>query len=683
MPPSPRAAKQFAFLSLFLISALSIRARDNFLRIAADSLKLSPTLALGHSGRWVALQKDANSVTVFDTSSARKISLHANEPPLSLAWSPDDRLLFITRHSSLTIYEMPTGKLHATLTGSANLSSTDVSPNGLYLSAVRGHNLWLAAVNNTLLQPLTKSENANLLIGEPDPTYAFEFAADRHYWWSPDSSTIAFIETEFASANHYPPPGSKPPLFRLKWIDVASHQVRTITESNEQWPYLLRVAWHPDSRHIAFYRLNRLQNMAELCLFSDTGQQTLLTEKDPYWVNAPASPLFLPDGKTLVVTSERSGARHVYLYTLDGALIRDLTPPGMEVYRLHASLDAKNRIYVTAAEGNKQQQHLFRIDTQNSECTKLTSAGGWHDVTVNPSGTAFVDRYSSSMQPPSIWWHGEDTQPRQLAQLRVSQKAVANEFLPIKTHDSVSLPARLFKPGDFDPQRKYPVILYTFSGPRERVVADSWGGWQMAWNRYMVGKGYLVLAVDTRGSAGYGHLFEEYIHYRFGAQETADLREVVDFLRRQSYVDPHRIGIWGCDYGAHTVVHAMLEFPNGFKAGFADSPITDWRQHNAYFTERYLGLPARHVTEYDDSSPLENARRITGTLLAAASSGNLLIRPAHLAALQEAMNKAKAKHPAIADRLRVLNLPAADYREKPDELAALLAAMTAFFEQTL
>jgi dipeptidyl-peptidase-4 len=199
----------------------------------------------------------------------------------------------------------------------------------------------------------------------------------------------------------------------------------------------------------------------------------------------------------------------------------------------------------------------------------------------------------------------------------------------------------------------------------------------------MVGKGYLVLAVDTRGSAGYGHLFEEYIHYRFGAQETADLREVVDFLRRQSYVDPHRIGIWGCDYGAHTVVHAMLEFPNGFKAGFADSPITDWRQHNAYFTERYLGLPARHVTEYDDSSPLENARRITGTLLAAASSGNLLIRPAHLAALQEAMNKAKAKHPAIADRLRVLNLPAADYREKPDELAALLAAMTAFFEQTM
>jgi dipeptidyl aminopeptidase/acylaminoacyl peptidase len=225
------------------------------------------------------------------------------------------------------------------------------------------------------------------------------------------------------------------------------------------------------------------------------------------------------------------------------------------------------------------------------------------------------------------------------------------------------------------------VILYTFSGPRGRVVMDSWDGWQMAWNRYMVRHGYLVLAVDVRGSGGYGHLFEEYIHYRFGAQETVDLREVVSFLRRQTYVDAERLGIWGCDYGGHTVVHAMLEFSHGFKAGFADSPITEWGSYDAYFTERYLGFPRKRATEYQDSSALEHARGITGELLVASSADNLEIGPAHLAALQKAMKEAKPA--TVGKRFRVLNLERADYRTNATRLAGLMEAMSEFFEHTL
>jgi dipeptidyl-peptidase-4 len=261
------------------------------------------------------------------------------------------------------------------------------------------------------------------------------------------------------------------------------------------------------------------------------------------------------------------------------------------------------------------------------------------------------------------------------------QRPCETELLTIKSHDNVILPARLFKPEDFDANKRYPVILYTFSGPRGRVVADSWDGWQMVWNRYMVSEGYLVVAVDVRGSGGYGHLFEEYIHYRFGAQETVDLREVLSFLKRQSYVDPERFGIWGCDYGAHTVVHAMLEYPHGFKAGFADSPITDWSGYDAYFTERYLGLPAKHKTEYDDSAALEHARRTTGDLLVAASPGNPIIRADQLAALEKAMKE--AKHGAVANRLHVLNLADPAYRRQASGLTTLYSAMTEFFEHTL
>jgi dipeptidyl-peptidase-4 len=186
----------------------------------------------------------------------------------------------------------------------------------------------------------------------------------------------------------------------------------------------------------------------------------------------------------------------------------------------------------------------------------------------------------------------------------------------------------------------------------------------------------MVIAVDARGSGGYGHYFEEYIHYRMGAQELADLREVFAYLSRLPYVDPKRIGIWGCDYGAHIVIHAMLEFPNGFAAGFADSPITNWNIYNAYFIERYLGLPAHRYVEYDDSSPLGGARRLQGKLLVASSPADNFIKPDQLAALQKALDKAKKP-------LEILSFPNPDYRSDAASLTKLMNRMADFFTSSL
>jgi len=501
------------------------------------------------------------------------------------------------------------------------------SPDGRHVAFIRDNNLWISA------KPLTRDGNANLLVGVPDVVYAREFDVRQHYWWSPDSSSVAYIETEFADANHYVAAGGKLPLFRLKIADIASGQSRKVTESSEDWAYLLRVAWSPDSRRLVFYRMNRLQNLAELCEYAGGSVKTLLTEKDAYWVNVPETPVFVEGGRRLVVSSERSGNKHVYLYESDGRLVRDLTPPDLEVSEFHAARDASH-IYVSGSTGNRQDQQLFRV--------KLDGSG------------------TDQVKALSVAWHAAD-------------KPVANEFFTIKTHDNVALPARLFKPDHFDPQKKYPLILYTFSGPRGRVVADVEDGWQMTWNRDMVRLGYLVLAVDVRGSGGYGHSFEEYIHYRFGAQEVADLREVVNYLRRQTYVDGGRLGIWGCGYGAHTVVQAMWQFPGGFKAGFADSPIADWTKYDAYFTERYLGMPANRFNEYDDSSPVHSARKMTGTMLVTTDPDNPLIRPDQLEDLEKAM--ARVKQEDVRKRFEVLKWPG--------DSEKLMAAMTDFFTRTL
>jgi len=476
------------------------------------------------------------------------------------------------------------------------------------------------------LQLPTSNGNANLLVGVPDAVYAREFDVRQHQWRSPDSSSIAYIETEFADANHYVVAGGKLPVFRLKILEIATGRSRLVAESGGDWAYLLRVAWNPDSRRLVFYRMNRLQNLAELCEYSGGSVKTLVTEKDAYWVNAPETPLFVEHGQRMVISSERSGNKHVYLYESDGRLVRDLTPPDVEVSGFHAARDA-GHIDVIGSTGNRQESQLFRVQLDGSGAEEITRQA--------------------------------DSGP--------------NEFFTIKTHDNVALPARLFKPDHFDPQKKYPLIVYTFSGPRGRVVPDAGGGWQMTWNRNMVRQGYLVLAVDVRGSGGYGHWFEEYIHYRFGAQEVADLREVVSYLRRQTYVDGDRLGIWGCGYGAHTVVHALWQFPGGFKAGFADSPIADWTKYDAYFSERYLGLPAKRFHEYEDSSALHSAGKMTGTLMVTADKDDPLIRPDQLEALETAM--ARVKQEEVRKRFEVLPWPG--------DSEKLMAAMTEFFKRVL
>ena len=289
------------------------------------------------------------------------------------------------------------------------------------------------------------------------------------------------------------------------------------------------------------------------------------------------------------------------------------------------------------------------------------------------TGKCTWDYHSSAAKPPTLEWHVYRGETRELWASSTELQPVIGESLMIKTHDQIELPARLLKPADFDSKQKYPIILYVFAGPEGNVAKDEWDGWQMQWNRSMTKLGFLVLAVDVRGSGGYGHLFEEYIHYRLGAQETADLREVVSYLHQLKFVDGDRIGIWGRDYGAHTVVHAMWEFPGGFKAGFADSPIADWKTYDAYFTERYLGLPSTRFNEYKDSSPVSNARRMTGTLMVTTDPHSMFIHSDHLAALQKAI--AGVKNPQVPKRFHVVPYPAS--------IELLKEQLTEFFKSTL
>ena len=196
------------------------------------------------------------------------------------------------------------------------------------------------------------------------------------------------------------------------------------------------------------------------------------------------------------------------------------------------------------------------------------------------------------------------------------------EFLTVKSHDGIALNCFMIKPPNFDSTRKYPVLVYTYGGPHAQVVMNMWGGNNFLWHQMMAQKGYIIFALDNRGSAGRGHLFEEPIHYRLGAQELSDQRDGVEWLKGQPYVDGTRIGIWGWSYGGHMTLHAMFDMPGVFKAGFAGGPVTNWRYYDTIYTERYLGLIPQREHSYTESSPIENAGKLQGKLLIAHGTGD-------------------------------------------------------------
>ena len=245
-----------------------------------------------------------------------------------------------------------------------------------------------------------------------------------------------------------------------------------------------------------------------------------------------------------------------------------------------------------------------------------------HSAQFAPDAARFVDTYSNAMTPQQQWViRGDGTSPIALNQNPVAEleryHLSAPEFIRVKSHDGLELNAWIIKPFNFDPAKKYPVLVYTYGGPHAQVVLNAWGGPTFLWHQLMAQKGFVIFALDNRGSAGRGHVFEEPIHLRFGAQEMADQRDGVAWLRGQSWVDDSRIGIWGWSYGGHMTLHAMFEDPEDFKAGFAGGPVADWHYYDSIYTERYIGLLPQNEESYQASSPIEKAGHLRGKLLIA------------------------------------------------------------------
>jgi dipeptidyl-peptidase 4 len=561
--------------------------------------------------------------------------------PAEYQWAPGSGAILFQGPTSLAWFDLKTQASRTLVSGKDAIADPKISPDGKYVSFVRNHNLWVVAVAAGKERAITEGGIEELRKGELDWVYPEELELLTAYWWAPDSSSIAFLEmderkvaryplVDFASpsgdAEHeqYPPAGGANPAVRVFVVPVAGGQERAIDTGENTDVYIARVNWLTDSKHLAVQRLNRQQTVLDL-LIADaaTGQtRTLLTEKDPNWINLSNDLHFFKNGKRLLWSSERTGYRHLYLYDLEGKQLGQVTKGEWEVSAVEGVDENKGLVYFTATAKTPLERHLYRVSLDGSAINRLTIHNGTHAVKMAPEASAFLDTYSDSVTPQRQEIARADGSPlRMLNENKVAELAeyhlVAPQFLAVKSHDGASLNAMMIKPPDFDAAKKYPVLVYTYGGPHAQVVVNEWGRERGLWHQLMAQKGYIIFALDNRGSAGRGHIFEQEIHLHLGTQELADQRDGVAYLRSLPYVDAERIGIWGWSYGGHMTLHAMFEGGGDFKAGFAGGPVTDWHYYDSIYTERYMGLLPQNEEAYRGSSPINAAGGLKGKLLIA------------------------------------------------------------------
>jgi len=567
-----------------------------------------------------------------DEDSARRGQLQ------DYAWAPDEHGLLLSTPTSIAWFNLNTHSSRDLVTDKNNLGSPEFSPDGRTISFIRDHTLWLADPSSGITHAFTPEGDTDLREGEPDWAYIHELGLDSAYWWSPDSSSIAWFESDDREIDKYflrnvdgdeksiayPKPGRPIPAIHLFVRTISGGKPVRIDLGNDANVYFPRVQWLPDGKHIAIERLSRSQKTLDLLLAdANTGtSRVIFTEKDAYWINISNELHFLRDSRRFLWSSERSGYRHLYLYDLSGRQLATLTRGNWEVTSLNAVDEAGSVVYFTATEASPLERQLYRVNLDGSGMTRITQEMGTHDLRFSPSGDFVLDIWSNHNSPPraslllasgSRTASLSDGLPGDLAGSLIG----SIEFFTVKTHMGTNLNAWMMKPPDFDQARQYPVIVYVAGGPGEQIVRDAWGGDISLWFALMATKGYIVFALDNRGSGGHGHLFEEPVHLRFSGAEMADQRDGVRYLQSLSWIDKTRIGICGWGYGGFLALHGMLDRPLLFRAGFAGSPITDWHLYDAVFPERYLEDPVRNQDGWLSSSPLENAKNLNAPLLLA------------------------------------------------------------------
>ncbi len=575
------------------------------------------------------------ALPTLDKPTAKRIAARAVAEPF------DNKKGDFFHHGDDLYYFYLDGSKAVRLTHSTGVKElVTASPDGKYVAFVRGNNLYVVDIATQTVNALTADGSAVVFNGKMDWVYWEEIGNRRSnaYWWSPDSKHIAFVRYDDTPVHKftvldpltarqkiettpYPKAGDPIPTVKLGIASVAGGPVAFVDLSgySDGAMILTRAGWLPDGKSIYCYVQDRAQTWLDFCTAPVTGgvPKRLFRDKTRAWVDDPGVPHFLKDG-SLLLTSERTGWRHLYHFAADGKLLNAVTSGSWEVRKLHLVEESSGWVYFSATKDNPIGLNLYRIRLSKGEPQRLTAGDGEHRASIGPKANLFVDYWSSGESPSTARLYrieGKlvrtlDSNPvHEIEEYDLGQR----EQFRIRTPDGFELEAALLKPPGFDPSKKYPVWFTTYGGPHAPVVRDNWQGGRLR-DRGLANLGFLVFQVDPRSASGKGVISTWTAYRQLGVQELADVETAIGWLTKRPFVDAKRIGMTGHSFGGFLTAYAMTH-SKLFAAGVAGAPVTDWHNYDAFYTERYMNTPQENPEGYKKTSVVAAAGNLHGRLL--------------------------------------------------------------------
>ena len=664
------AAVVLSTMAIISVFAQQIKLQDILSgRYAAQSVKSVRPMGDGEtysclSDDWRKIERRSFKTgevleTLFDADEARGAIIRRVEGYIV---SPDEKNILIeTNHQQ--IYRRSYTAIHyiyniknKTLTPLSEGGPQEChkfSPDGNQIAFVRDNNIFLVKLlfNNAESQITKDGERNKIINGKPDWVYEEEFSFNCAFDFSADGEMLAWIRFDESAVKTFSFPWYKgtnpskdeyalyPGTYEYKYpkagevnakvsvmtYDIKSRVTRTMQVPLDDDGYIPRIQFTGEKDKLMVLTLNRHQNRLDFYAVNarSTTAQLILREEDKRYVDEDAYADIDFSGDQFVMLSERDGHQHMYLYSIGGQLIRQLTSGEYEVLEYYGTDASGKNFYFASNEGSPLEKYIYKVDASGKK-TKLSTEKGWNDAVFSDGCQYYLNTYSNLTTPPVYTLCNASGKAIKTVEDNADLKArLASlplgsvELISVNTADGIQLNGWMVKPKSFDPSKQYPVIMYQYGGPGYQMVFNSFDNGFMRgllWEQHLAEKGYIVVCVDGRGTGGRGSDFKRCTYMKLGDLESRDQVETAVWLGKLPYVDKSRIAIWGWSFGGFNTIMSMCEGRAVFNCGVAVAPVTDWRFYDTVYTERFMRTPQENPTGYD-CSPLHRYQQLQGDLL--------------------------------------------------------------------
>lgn len=574
-------------------------------------------------------------------------------------FSPDETKLIIgvnlepiyrrSKQGQYYVYDLSDKTLE--IISEMNIQEPTFSPDGEKIAFVYKNNIYIKnLISKNTIQITTDGEKNKIINGITDWVYEEEFSLVRAFEWNASSNKLAFIrfdETEVPEFSmdvyedglypsqqtfKYPKAGEKNSLVSLHLYDLEKKEKSRIDLQSFEPYYIPRIQWTQEDDQLVITTINRHQNNLNLISFFADKNETslLLNEKDAAYVNIKDDLTFLHDN-SFIWSSDSDGFNHLYHYDSKGKLKNQITTGNWEVTTYYGFDKKTNRVFYQSTEEGSINRSIYSIDISGKKKKKLSNLVGINSAAFSHSFNYFVNTYSSATHPTVYSLldakTGAEIKEIQnnlaLADQLVAYDLPIKEFSTLKTQNG-EFNMWMIKPKDFDPNKKYPLLMYQYSGPGSQTVSNRWNSARGHdyWHMMLSQKGYIIACVDGRGTGFKGRDFEKVIYKELGKYEIQDQIESAIELGRRNYIDENRIGIWGWSYGGFMSSLAITKGADVFKMAIAVAPVTSWRYYDTVYTERYMQTPQENPSGYDENSPVNFVDLLKGDYLLIHGTGD-------------------------------------------------------------